>query len=50
MPNPTKKGERSAIVLRVPVALLERMTAAGLAPDRNSWIVDAIERKLDHGR
>jgi hypothetical protein len=46
MPNPAKKGERAAVLVRIPVATLERMTAAGLLPDRNTWIVDAIERKL----
>ena len=46
MPNPTRKGERVFITIRVPVALAARLKAEEPQPDRNAWIVDAIEQKL----
>lgn len=53
MPNNTPKGPRAAIVVRIPVDLINRIAdqlQTGDTPDRNSWIVHAIERKLADGR
>lgn len=49
MANPTPKGERVSILVRVPATISARLHKADLTPDRNSWIVDAIERKLADG-
>lgn len=49
MPNPTPKGDRIAIVVRLPVDLIAKIAAALptlSAPDRNSLIVEAIEKEL----
>lgn len=39
------KGERARVLLRIPVAIAERVDALGLV-DRNEWIVAAISDKL----
>jgi hypothetical protein len=39
------KGDRHASTLRLPVPIVERIKSLNV-PDRNGWIVDAIERKL----
>ncbi len=45
MPNPSK-GEREALIIRVPVGTLDRLRSAAPSGGRNEFIVQAIDAAL----